>query len=85
MCSFVFQISKDSVDLPITGNFKPEDLHSYPPKMVCQFFPEEGADSTTCNLALHGFDKPVSMSMALQIHRPQAQAAVDTTKLQVCE
>ena len=58
------------MDLPITGNFKPEELHSYPPKMVCTFFPEDRANFTTCDLVLHGFDRPVNMSMALQISRP---------------
>ena len=73
------QISKESVDLPVTGNFKPEELHSYPPRMVCQFFPEQGAVSTTCTLALKGFDRPVSVDMALLIARP----TVDTTEMQV--
>ena len=73
------QISQKSVDLPVTGNFKPEELHSYPPRMVCQFFSEQGAVSTTCTLALKGFDRPVSVDMALHMAKP----TVDTTKLQV--
>ena len=65
----------------MTGNFKPEELHSYPPRMVCRFFPEQGAVSTTCTLALDGFDRPVSVDMALLIAKPQV--TVDTTELQV--
>ena len=79
--TLIVQIRKDSVDLPITGNFDPEELHSYPPKMVCRYFPERGAVSTTSTLALHGFDRPVSTDMALLVPEP---AAVDTTELQVC-
>ena len=69
------------MDYPVTGNFKPEELHSYPPRMVFRFFPEQGAMSTTCTLALDGFDRPVSMDMALLIAKPQV--TVDTTELQV--
>ena len=65
----------------MTGNFKPEELHSYPPRMVCRFFPEQGAVSTTCTLELDGFDRPVSVDMALLIAKPQV--TVDTTELQV--
>ena len=65
----------------MTGNFKPEELHSYPPRMVCRFFPEQGAVSTTCTLALDGFDRPVSVDMALLIAEPQV--TVNTTDLQV--
>ena len=72
------------MDFPVSGNFMPEDLHTYPPKMVCQFNPEEGAVSTTCTLALHGFDRPVNMDMALLVSRPPKVVPVDTTKLQVC-
>ena len=63
----------------MTGNFRPEELHSYPPRMVCRFFPEQGAVSTTCTLALEGFDRPVTVDMALRIAKP----TVDITKLQV--
>ena len=62
----------------------PEELHSYPPKMVCRFYPEERAESTTCTLALHGFDKPVSINVALLISRSHMLVTVDTIKLQVC-
>ena len=82
-CIFIrpIQISKDSVDLPITGSFKPEELHTYPPRMVCQFYPEQGAMSTTCTLTLHGFDKLVNVDIALLISKPQV--TLDTNKLQV--
>ena len=65
----------------MTGKFRPEELHSYPPRMISRFFPEQEAVSTTCTLALVGFDRPVSMDMALLIAKPQV--TVDTTKLQV--
>ena len=63
----------------MTGNFKPEELHSYPPRMVCQFFSGQGALSTTCTLAMKGFDRLVTVDMALLIAKP----TVDTTELQV--
>ena len=75
------QISQKAVDVPVTGNFKPEELHSYPPRMVCRFFFEKGAVSTTSTLALKGFDRPVSVDMALHIAKPQV--TVDSTELQV--
>ena len=65
----------------MAGNFKPEELHSYPPRMICEFFPERGAMSTTCTLALKGFDRPVSVDMAL--HIADSHVTVDTTELQV--
>ena len=71
------------MDFPVTGNFLPEDLYSYPPKMVCRFFLEQGAVSTTCRLTLHGFDKSVSVDMALLVPEPQKIMTVDTTELQL--
>ncbi|XP_064384980.1 uncharacterized protein LOC135333886 isoform X2 [Halichondria panicea] len=71
-------ISQDEVDLPVIGKFSPEELQCYPPRIVCRFFPEQGAAScTTCTLSLHGFDKPVSMDMALLT----PQRSVDTKQL----
>ena len=71
------------MDLPVSGQFSAEELSScYPPKIVCQFFPEKGAVSTTCTLLLHGFDKPVSVDMAL-LTTPQR--TVDTHQLKVCQ
>ena len=63
----------------------PEDLHSYPPKIVCQLFPKEGAISSFCNLELQGFDKPVSFNMSLQVsERHQELLTEERTQLQVC-
>ncbi|XP_064384769.1 uncharacterized protein LOC135333680 isoform X3 [Halichondria panicea] len=59
-------ISQREVDLPMIGKFSREKLHDYPPRIVCRFFPEQGAISTTCTLSLHGFDTPVSVNMALE-------------------
>ncbi len=67
------------MDLPVTGGFSPEELHSYPPRIMCQFFPEQGAVSTTCTLSLYGFNKPVSVDMALLT----PQRTVDTHQLKV--
>ncbi len=73
------QISQDEVDLPVIGQFLPEELHCYPPRIVCRFFPEQGAVSTTCTLSLHGFDKSVRVDMALLT----PQRSVDTRQLKV--
>ncbi|XP_064384780.1 uncharacterized protein LOC135333688 [Halichondria panicea] len=71
-------ISQEEVDLPVIGKFSPEKLQCYPPRIVCRFFPEQGAAScTTCTLSLYGFDKPVSMDMALLT----PQRSVDTKQL----
>ncbi|XP_064385275.1 uncharacterized protein LOC135334138 [Halichondria panicea] len=71
-------ISQEEVDLPVIGQFLPEELQYYPPRIVCRFFPEQGAAScTTCTLSLCGFDKPVSVDMALLT----PQRSVDTKQL----
>ncbi|XP_064384748.1 uncharacterized protein LOC135333670 isoform X2 [Halichondria panicea] len=71
-------ISQEEVDLPVIGKFSPEELQCYPPRIVCRFFPEQGAVScTTCTLSLYGFDKPVSVDMALLT----PQRSVDTKQL----
>ncbi len=62
------------------GQFLPEELQCYPPRIVCRFFPEQGAVScTTCTLSLLGFDQPVSVDMALLT----PQRSVDTKQLKV--
>ncbi|XP_064385260.1 uncharacterized protein LOC135334127 isoform X2 [Halichondria panicea] len=71
-------ISQKEVDLPVIGQFLPEELQCYPPRIVCRFFPEQGAVScTTCTLSLLGFDQPVSVDMALLT----PQRSVDTKQL----
>ncbi len=74
------------------GKFSREKLHDYPPRIVCRFFPEQGAVSTTCTLSLHGFDTPVSVNMALEgFDKPVSvnmalltpQRSVDTKQLKV--
>lgn len=67
------------MDLPVTGQFLPEELYDYPPKIVCRFFPKRGAVPTTCTLLLHGFNKPVSVDIPLF----PPQKIVDTQKLKV--
>ena len=45
---------------------KPEELHSYPPKIVCRFTPTAKApQKTTCTLTLLGLDRPVTVSIPL--------------------
>ena len=45
---------------------KPEDLHHYPPKIVCRFVPTSKAPKeTSCTLNLLGLDEPVSASIPL--------------------
>ena len=60
------------------GQFLPEELQCYPPRIVCRFFPEPGV-CTTCNISLCGFDQPVSVDMALLT----PQKSVDTKQLKV--
>ena len=73
------QISKRAVDLPFE-EFKPEDLHTYPPKIVCRFNPE-GDIPTTCTLSVTGFNEDVRVSFGLEAL--QSQITVDTKELQV--
>ena len=44
----------------------------HPPKIVSQFFPQQGAETTASTQSLHEFDRPVSIDMAQQILKPQA-------------
>ena len=76
------QISKHEVDLPETGNFKPEELHDYPPRIVCMFYPDDHTPQrTTCILSFTGFDEEVKINVSLMEPKPQGQ--VDTRILQV--
>ena len=76
------QISRDEVDLPETGKFKPEELHDYPPRIVCRFYPEDHTPPrTTCTLSFTGFHKEVKINVPLKAPKPQRQ--VDTRILQV--
>ena len=76
------QISKRGVDSPENSNFKPEELHNYPPRIVCRFNPEDHTPPrTTCTLSFTGFDEEVEFSVLLMA--PKAQRHVDTKILQV--
>ena len=76
------QISRDEVDYPETGNFKPEELHDYPPRIVCRFYPEDHTPQrTACTLSFTGFHKEVKIIVPLKAPKPQRQ--VDTRILQV--
>lgn len=74
------QISKHAVDLPF-GKFNPEDLHTYPPKLVCRLIPERDIPAT-CTLLLTGFNEDVRVSFELEVLQ-EAQIKVDTKELQV--
>ena len=75
------QISKRGVDYPETGNFKPEELHDYPPRIVCRFYPEDHTPQrTTCTLSFTGFDEEVEFNVLLMA---PAQRQVETRILQV--
>ncbi|XP_064384751.1 uncharacterized protein LOC135333672 isoform X2 [Halichondria panicea] len=75
-------ISRSEVDQPEMEKFRPEDLHNYPPRIICRFFPdhEENAPKrTTCTISLSGLLPQVKVHLSLI---PTPKVAVDTTKLQ---
>ncbi len=89
-----FQILRSEVDQPEMEKFRAEDLHDYPPRIICRFFPEENAPKrTTCTISLSGLQPLVEFH--LHLHLPTSptpivplkaltpKVAVDTTKLQV--
>ncbi len=79
---FISQIMRSEVDQPETEKFRVEDLHDYPPRIICRFFPEENAPKrTTCTISLSGFLPQVDFTIPLKVDTPKL--AVDTTKLQV--
>ncbi len=62
--------------------FRPEDLHNYPPRIICRLFPEENAPKrTTCMISLSGLLPQVEFYIPLKT--PAPKVAVDTTELQV--
>ena len=87
MKQFIFylwlpQISKREVDTPETDNFRLEELHDYPPRIVCRFYPEDPTPPRkTCTLSFTGFDEEVKIHVPLKA--PQADRQVDTRILQV--
>ncbi|XP_064384761.1 uncharacterized protein LOC135333677 isoform X2 [Halichondria panicea] len=73
-------ISRSEVDQPEMEKLRPEDLHNYPPRIICRFFPEENAPKrTTCTISLSGLLPQVKVHLPLI---PTPKVAVDTTKLQ---
>ncbi len=77
------QISLSEVDQPGMEKFRVEDLHDYPPRIICRFFPEENAPKrTTCTISLSGLLPQVEFNVPLKAPTP-TKVAVDTTKLQV--
>ena len=80
--SLHFQILRSGVDQPEVEKFRPEDLHDYPPRIICRLFPEKNAPKrTTCTISLSGLLPQVKVHLSLEI--PTPKVAVDTTKLQV--
>ncbi|XP_064385250.1 uncharacterized protein LOC135334123 isoform X3 [Halichondria panicea] len=74
-------ILRSGVDQPEVENFRPEDLHDYPPRIICRLFPEKNAPKrTTCTISLSGLLPQVKVHLSLKI--PTPKVAVDTTKLQ---
>ena len=70
------------MDQPERENFRPEDLHDYPPRIICRFFPGENAPKrTTCTISLSGLLPPVKVHLPLKA--PTSKVVVDTAKLQV--
>ena len=80
--SLHFQILRSGVDQPEVEKFRPEDLHDYPPRIICRLFPEKNAPKrTTCTISLTGLLPQVKVNLSLTALTPNV--AVDTTKLQV--
>ncbi|XP_064389781.1 uncharacterized protein LOC135337743 [Halichondria panicea] len=74
-------ILRSGVDQPEVEKFRPEDLHDYPPRIICRFFPEENAPKrTACTISLSGLLPLVEFYVSLTA--PTPKVAVDTTKLQ---
>ncbi|XP_064388689.1 uncharacterized protein LOC135336766 isoform X2 [Halichondria panicea] len=74
-------ISRSEVDQPETENFRAEDLHDYPPRIVCRFFPDENAPKKTiCTISLSGLLPQAKFH--LELKAPTPKGVVDTTKLQ---
>ncbi|XP_064385034.1 uncharacterized protein LOC135333939 isoform X4 [Halichondria panicea] len=74
-------ISRSEVDQPEMEKFRPEDLHDYPPRIICRLFPEKNAPKrTTCIISLSGLLPQVKVHLPLK--PPTPKVAVDTTKLQ---
>lgn len=75
-------VSKCIVDFPETGNFRSEDLHYYPHKIVCRFHPSYDAPPmSSSTLLLTGFDHNIEIVVPLK----PPQKKVDTRLLQVCQ
>ena len=75
------QVTKAEVDQPEAENYRPEDLHDYPPKIVCRFYPEESAqEKVIATVSLSGLQPDLEVSIMLLAPK---RLVVDTSKLQV--
>ena len=64
----ILQISKRAVDLPHSGKFSPEDLSSYPPRIICTLHSVKYSHvelSKSCALSMTGFDEDVLINIPL--------------------
>ena len=80
------QISKCEADQPETENYRPEDLHDYPPRITCRFFPEKNVpERTACVFSLEGLWPEVQCSVTLTapICLDLGVVVLDTTKIKV--
>ena len=64
-------------------NFRPEDLHDYPPRITCRFYSEGNApERATYSMCLTGLEPKVEFRIPLEV--PKLKVAVmDMSKLQV--
>ena len=64
-------------------NFRPEELHDYPPRITCRIYCEENApERATCSMSLTGPVPTVEFHIPLKAPK-QKVAVVDTVNLQV--
>ena len=63
-------------------NFRPEDLHDYPPRITCRFYSDGNAlERATCSMSLTGLVPKVEFNISLAA--PKQKVAMDTVELQV--
>ena len=64
-------------------NFRPEDLHDYPPRITCRFYYEGNVpERATCSMSLTGLEPKVEFHIPLRGPK-QKVAVMDIVNLQV--
>lgn len=72
------------MDFPETGNFRPAELHDYPPRIVCRFYPSDQAPPrSNYTFSFTGFNEDVKINVPLKASHALVQKKVDTRILQV--